>query len=132
MNTAPPRDFIVFAGGCGHLEAGVEADVALVLGVWTKLSVIPGWSFSAGGGIFDVGGVDVQIVSNHEGIIGATIGFGIGEGGGVGAAACCTFCGYHGRNENVCKTDGSILGPYDQCDVGKLIQSNPIWGPFIG
>ena len=126
MNTAQPRDNITFAGGCGHLALEAEADVALVLGVWTNLGAIPGWSFSMGGGIFDGAGVDVQIVSNSDGVIGATIGFGLGAGGGLGYAGCCTICGYHGRkrNEDVCKKDGSIL---NQCDVGKLIQSNPIW-----
>ena len=76
-------------------------------------------------------GIGIDIVSNHEGVIGGTIGIGAGAGLDVNGGACCDFCGYFGSHQNFC--GGNTLASYDQCDVGKLIQSNPIFGgPFIG
>jgi len=126
-----PGDFIVFAGGCATTGIGGEADVAVVIGVWTGLDKIPGWSFTAGGSFEFEAGIGIDIVSNHEGVIGGTIGIGAGAGLDVNGGACCDFCGYFGSHQNFC--GGNTLASYDQCDVGKLIQSNPIFGgPFIG
>ena len=124
-------DFIVFAGGCGSTGVQEKVEIAAVWGVWTGLDKIPGWSFTAGG-TFEFGlGIGIDIVSNHEGVIGATLAVGSGEGVGVAAQACCDFCGYVGSHKNFC--GGNTLASYDQCDVGKLIQSSPIFGgPFIG
>ena len=95
-------DFILFAGACAHLELGGELDLDLVIGAWTDLSNIPGWSYAVGGKIEVEIGVGFDIVSNSKGVIGGTISIGAGAGFDVGGATCCAVCGYFGSHKDFC------------------------------